>query len=86
MRTTLDLDDDLMIRAKVRAAERRTSLKSVFEDALRASLGPSQRGKAAVVLPSWDGGGLPPGVDWTSNAAMTEYLDRVEGATPVGPS
>lgn len=39
MRTTIDLPDDLLRAAKVRAAERDESLKKLFERALRTELG-----------------------------------------------
>lgn len=41
MKTTLDLDDDLLIEAKTVAARRRTTLKAVVESALRRELRPS---------------------------------------------
>ena len=38
MRTTIDLDDDLAIRAKKEAVERRTTLKDLVEEGLRLVL------------------------------------------------
>lgn len=38
MKTTIEIDDELFRRVKVRAAERGASLRSVFEDALRRVL------------------------------------------------
>jgi hypothetical protein len=38
MRTTLKLDDDLLIGAKARAAKNRTTPTAVIEDALRDKL------------------------------------------------
>ncbi len=77
MRTTLDLDDDLMIRAKIRAAERRTSLKSVMEDALRDLLVGEPVPRKRVSLPT---GRLnfPEDLDLTSNAAVLDYLDSLD--------
>lgn len=40
MKTTLDLDDALLIEAKTTAARRRTTLKAVVEQALRRELHP----------------------------------------------
>ena len=40
MKTTLDLDDALLIEAKTVAARRRTTLKAVVEHALRRELAP----------------------------------------------
>ena len=41
MKTTLDLDDALLIEAKSVAAKRRTTLKAVVEHALRRELAPA---------------------------------------------
>jgi hypothetical protein len=41
MKTTLDLDDALLIEAKTVAAQRRTTLKAVVEHALRRELAPA---------------------------------------------
>ena len=41
MKTTLDLDDTLLIEAKTVAARRRTTLKSLVEHALRREIRPS---------------------------------------------
>jgi hypothetical protein len=38
MKTTLELPDDLMIQAKATAAQRRTTLKAMFENALRREI------------------------------------------------
>lgn len=40
MKTTLDLDDELLIRTKALAALRRTTLKAIVEHALRRELSP----------------------------------------------
>lgn len=41
MKTTLDLDDALLIRARAVAAKRRTTLKALVEHALRRELAPA---------------------------------------------
>ena len=43
MRTTLNLDDHLMHKARLAAIDRRTSLTAVIEDALRTALDPVAR-------------------------------------------
>ncbi len=40
MKTTLELDDDLLIEAKAAAVHRRTTLKAMVEHALRRELAP----------------------------------------------
>jgi hypothetical protein len=41
MKTTLDLDDALLIEAKIVAAKRRTTLKAIVESALRREIRPA---------------------------------------------
>ncbi|MEZ4266650.1 MAG: DUF2191 domain-containing protein [Myxococcota bacterium] len=77
MKTTIELPDELFIRAKKRAAELRRPLRSIFEDALRAELdalsGP--RAPAERKIRWVDGeGGLPSGVDLNDRAAMVAWM------------
>ncbi len=46
MRTTLNLDDELMRAIKQRAAQRRTTITRVIEEAVRESLVPRQQRRA----------------------------------------
>ena len=46
MKTTLELPDELMIEAKIVAARRRTTLKALFEHALRREIQPASKGAA----------------------------------------
>ena len=76
MKTTLDINDQLLANAKALAAQQRTSLTRVIEEGLqmrlRAQLAP-QRGK--LRLPVFKGrGGLVAGVDPLRNKAMLEAL------------
>ncbi len=77
MKTTLDINDQLLANAKALAAQQRTSLTRLIEEGLqmrlRAQRAPQQRGK--VRLPVFKGrGGLVAGVDPLSNKAMLEAL------------
>ena len=47
MRTTIDLPSDLMQAAKVRAAQRRESLKDLFTRAIEHEVGSTGRGRPA---------------------------------------
>jgi plasmid stability protein len=59
MKTTLNLDDDLLREAKKRAAERGTTLTSVVEDGLRAVLNDEGSAEPYVFdFPTVDGGEL----------------------------
>ena len=79
MKTTVDLPDDLLIRAKKRAAETRTPLRLLIERGLRRELAGQARGKARnssrkigwVVAP----GGLPPGFDVSDRASLRTWMD-----------
>ena len=55
MKTTLDLDDDLLVEAKAVAARRRITLRAMVEHALRRELAPAvvggHRGQAGSGLP-----------------------------------
>ncbi|MBN8527055.1 MAG: DUF2191 domain-containing protein [Planctomycetes bacterium] len=80
MRTTLDINDALLIEAKRIAVERRTSLTAVVEDGLRAVVGLRLRDGGA------DTGAWPvsyearpvEGIDLTRSA---DLLDRAEDRT-----
>ena len=79
MRTTIRLDDDLLRRAKARAAETGQTLNALIEDALRAALATRASSHAAQTaeLPvSKARGGLQPGADLDDSAAL---LDLMEG-------
>lgn len=76
MKTTLDINDQLLANAKALAAHQRTSLTRLIEEGLqmrlRAQVAP-QRGK--LRLPVFKGrGGLVAGIDPLSNKAMLEAL------------
>jgi hypothetical protein len=78
MRTTLAVDDNLLVAARRRARERGQTLGQVVEDALRHELAaPAEQQPVAV--PVFRGGGGPrSGIDLMSNRALREALD--EGA------
>ncbi|MGH3908434.1 MAG: DUF6364 family protein [Pseudonocardiaceae bacterium] len=75
MRTTLQLDDELVVQAKVRAARTGRTLSQVIEDALRqalASRAEPPRRRASV--PTSPGRPLP-GVHLDDNAALLDLMD-----------
>ena len=76
MKTTLDINDQLLANAKALAAQQRTSLTRLIEEGLRMRFraqGAPPRGK--LRLPLFKGrGGLVAGVDPLSNKAMLEAL------------
>jgi len=76
MRTTLDLDDRLIIAAKKRAAEAKTSLTRVIEDALRSFLSPPRARRTFKLEPVIKKGKPRAGLDVADRDAL---YDRMEG-------
>jgi hypothetical protein len=72
MKTTLDIDDRLLIEAKARAARERTSLTKLIERGLSLVLraAPGQPGKKIDLPVSKEPDGLRPGIDPCSNKAL----------------
>lgn len=53
MKTTLDIEDSLLRRAKAHALERGTTLRAVVEEALQRSLGMSPKREHPLRILSW---------------------------------
>lgn len=78
MKTTLDLNDQLLADAKALAAQQRTSLTRLIEEGLQLRLRARGAGpkRGRVRLPVFKGkGGLVPGVNPLSNKALLTALD-----------
>ena len=76
-RTTVRLPDDLVRRAKRRAADEGRSLTSLIEDGLRRVLSDYGRAKEPRKLPrvSTARGGLLPGIDLDRSSSIQEMED-----------
>ncbi len=75
MRTTVNIDEHLLVEAKQIAARTGRSLGDVVDDALRVLLSRRDEGaRTRVVLPTDGGSGLRPGVDLNDREAMAELL------------
>lgn len=78
MRTTIELDDGILIAAKQRAAEEGRTLRSLVEEALRARLAhrpvTEEPGPLPVFRPRRPG--VRPGVDLADNAALRAVMDE----------
>ena len=79
MKTTVDIEDGLLIEAKQRAVELRRPLRWLIEVALRAKLdalaGAQQADAPRIPWVTVDGG-LPAGVDLSDRSAMGDWLVR----------
>jgi predicted transcriptional regulator len=66
MKTTIEISDPLLRRAKRLAAKRGTTLKAVIEDALRTELAAAETGPASASLRThtFGGRGLKAGLAW----------------------
>ena len=78
MRTTVRLDDELIHEVKRVAAEERTTLTALLEQALRELLARRRQARLRPrePLPTYAGRGLQPGVDLDDTAALLDLLDR----------
>ena len=77
MKTTLDLDDALLAKAKSLAAQQRTSLTRLIEEGLQLRLRAQRVTAKPVRLPVYRGkGGLAPGLNGLSNKAMLDAADQ----------
>ena len=77
MKTTLDLRDDLLARAKELAAKERTSLTKIIEEslAMRLRRRRNARGSLKELPLSTRIGGLRKGVDGRSNRSLFDSAD-----------
>ena len=78
MRTSLDLDDRLLVLAKQAAAKRGITLREVFEQALRFYLEPTKKLEGYKLDLRVTRGAAPSGPihDWS---ALRRWLDDEEG-------
>lgn len=74
MRTTVNIDDELLRRAKELAARTGRSLGDVVDDALRLALASRRPRREVPPLPVFGGSGLQPGVDLDDREAMAELM------------
>lgn len=75
VRTTINLPDELYGEVRRRAADEGRTVTSFLEQALRSALTTSRQAEPFVVRP-FHGGGVLPGVDLTSNAAMLDLVEE----------
>jgi hypothetical protein len=79
MKTTLDIHDDLLAKAKALAAKERTTLTKMVEEGLSLRLRrrkPLRPGSLKELPISTRRGGLRDGVDGTSNRSLFDAADE----------
>lgn len=77
MRTTLNIDDHLLLAAKKRALESGSTLARVIEDALRKTLSSKENKKRNItVLKTVNGSGLRHGVNLDDNQSLLDIMDK----------
>lgn len=77
MRTTVNIDDEVLVRAKALAQARRLSLGQVISDGLRIMLyqNTEDRKEKHIRLITYCGKGVCPGVDLDSNNSLLDTMD-----------
>jgi len=75
MRTTLNLDDQLLIYAKHQAVEERISLAHVIENALRETLAKPKAKRETIKMITATGPGVKPGVDLDNGHSLLDIMD-----------
>ncbi len=76
MRTTLNLDDQLLDYARHRAVEERVSLAQVIESALRESLSKPKAAQETMRLITAPGIGIKPGIDLDDGRTLLDTMDE----------
>jgi hypothetical protein len=79
MKTTVELPEDLLLEAKRKALETRTTLRDILERALRRELRQSA-GRRTRRRPRirWitSSGGLPPGLNVSDRSKMWDWMQK----------
>ncbi len=76
MKTTVELDDDLVIEAKKFAAERRTTLRKLIDHGLRQQIATKQQKRKRKIAWVTVDGGLPRDLDVQDRARMHDWISR----------
>lgn len=76
MRTTVDIDDQLLAEAKAVAVRQRRSVRSLIEEGLRWAIRPPRKTETIFELPvSQAGGELREGVDYSKHSALIDLME-----------
>jgi hypothetical protein len=75
MRTTLNIDDQVLASAKHRAIEQGVTLTRIVEDALRETLLKTKEKTANIQLLTVNGAGVKPGIDLSHSSSLLDIMD-----------
>ncbi len=78
MRTTLNIDDQLLNLVKHQAVEQGISLSAVIENLLRQTLLKPSAERKSVRLVTAAGSGVKPGVDLDNGRSLLDIMDDPE--------
>ena len=82
MKTTIQLDDQLLLEAKKHAAQTSRTLKAVIEDALREALARTEATRSQrVPLKTFKGRGVKPGVDLDDTSSLLNLIEQGRSAS-----
>lgn len=78
MRTTINVDDQLLMQAKAQAAASGVTLAKLIEDALRESLirRENMENRGQIRLITMQGTGTRPGIDLDNSQSLLEIMER----------
>ena len=78
MKTTVELPEDLLLEAKRKALETRTTLRDIVERALRRELRQSAGRRTRRRRIRWitSSGGLPPDLDVSDRSKMWDWIEK----------
>ena len=81
MKTTIQLDDQLLLEAKKHATQTGRTPKAVIEDALREALARTEttRPQTRIPLQTFKGRGVQPGVDLDDTSSLLDSIERDGG-------
>ncbi|MDI1294180.1 MAG: hypothetical protein PSV18_15780 [Methylobacter sp.] len=74
MRTSIDIDDQLLLHAKHQAVQQGCTLKQILEDALRDFFSHQSSSHEPVRLETFSGPGLKPGVNLDNNRSLNDIM------------
>jgi hypothetical protein len=82
MRTTINLPDELIQRAKKAALEADTTLTEIIANALREALlkGRRKQPRRKIKLTTYGEGGTFPGVNLDDTSAVLDLMDGLDGS------